>query len=119
MSFENGVRRVFMTGVTPISLVDNTSGFNVACNISFDPHFATLCGLTKENIVDTLAMIFPLAEDERVRQHHLDVLKSNFSGYHFCRSVPVQSVFNTETCLEYFSVCINDIPGHYIQLINL
>jgi hypothetical protein len=46
----NAVRRVFVTGVTPINLNDFTSGFNNGKQITHDERFAELCGLTNEDI---------------------------------------------------------------------
>ena len=44
------VERIFITGVSPMTLDDVTSGFNIAENISQRPNLATLCGFTHDDI---------------------------------------------------------------------
>ena len=44
------VERIFITGVSPMTLDDVTSGFNIAENISQDSQLATLCGFTHDDI---------------------------------------------------------------------
>lgn len=47
MGLRYGIRKCFITGIPPLSLVDNTSGFNIAVNMSFKKEVAELCGLTR------------------------------------------------------------------------
>ena len=42
------IPRIFMTGVSPVTLDDLTSGFNVTSNISLDEDFNALAGFTTE-----------------------------------------------------------------------
>ena len=49
------VTRLFVTGVTPVTMDDVTSGFNIASNISLNPAFATLTGFTHGDLRAMLA----------------------------------------------------------------
>ena len=49
------VSRLFVTGVTPVTMDDVTSGFNIAANISMNPAFAALVGFTQDDIREMLA----------------------------------------------------------------
>jgi len=49
------VTRLFVTGVTPVTMDDVTSGFNIASNISMDPAFAALTGFTHDDLREMLA----------------------------------------------------------------
>ena len=49
------VTRLFVTGVTPVTMDDVTSGFNIAANISMDPTFAALTGFTQDDLREMLA----------------------------------------------------------------
>ena len=49
------VTRLFVTGVTPVTMDDVTSGFNIATNISMNPAFAALTGFTRADIREMLA----------------------------------------------------------------
>ena len=49
------ITRLFITGVTPVTMDDVTSGFNIATNISMNPAFAALTGFTHGDIRAMLA----------------------------------------------------------------
>ena len=49
------VTRLFITGVTPVTMDDVTSGFNIGTNISMDPTFAVLTGFTHDDLREMLA----------------------------------------------------------------
>ena len=49
------VTRLFVTGVTPVTMDDVTSGFNIAANISLNPAFAAFTGFTHGDVRDMLA----------------------------------------------------------------
>ena len=49
------VTRLFVTGVTPVTMDDVTSGFNIASNISLNPAFAAFTGFTHGDVRDMLA----------------------------------------------------------------
>jgi hypothetical protein len=92
------IPRIFVTGISSLSLTDVASGFNVSQNLSFDENLAGLCGLTRMEIEAALRSI--CSSDDDVN-YHLSYMTEYANGYHFCRSKTVDSVYNTETCLEY------------------
>ena len=49
------VTRLFVTGVTPVTMDDVTSGFNIASNISLNPAFAAFTGFTHGDVRAMLA----------------------------------------------------------------
>ena len=49
------VTRLFVTGVTPVTMDDVTSGFNSASNISLNPAFAAFTGFTHGDVCAMLA----------------------------------------------------------------
>ncbi|KAF9967657.1 hypothetical protein BGZ73_000461, partial [Actinomortierella ambigua] len=51
-----GISKCYITGVSPQSLVDNTSGFNVAQYVSWEPELAGFCGLTEADVAAALAL---------------------------------------------------------------
>ena len=50
-----------MTGVSPVTLDDLTSGFNITSNISLDADFNTLAGFTTQDVRHLITGV--LAED--------------------------------------------------------
>ena len=94
--------RIFITGISPLSLVDIGSGFNVAINLSFSEKMCGLCGLADTDIEATLRKVCSSAF-----QCHLRRMKEFYNGYHFCDHKTVPTMYNTETCLSYFQVRTN------------
>ncbi|RPA89499.1 DUF1703-domain-containing protein [Choiromyces venosus 120613-1] len=93
-----GIQKCFITGISPLSLADNTSGFNIAVNMSFEQEVAGLCGLSRADVEGTLERICKSKADV---ERHLDKLTRYANGYHFCRYEKSEPVFNTDTSLEY------------------
>lgn len=46
--------RLFITGVSPVTLDDLTSGFNIGMNISLEPAFNRMLGFTEQDVKDML-----------------------------------------------------------------
>ena len=86
---------VFITGITKFTQISLFSVLNNLSNISFEPEYAAICGITKEEVLrDFKPEISKLAEyedwtyDEAVAQ-----LTAYYDGYHFSRRNMVD-VFN-------------------------
>jgi hypothetical protein len=80
------IKFALLTGVTKFSKVSVFSGLNNLYDISMDNRFATICGITDEELdtvfvpyIQRLASVMQRSYDE-VRE----VLRVNYDGYHFC-----------------------------------
>jgi len=49
-SLDAPLKRLFITGVSPVTMDDVTSGFNIGTNISLDPMFADLTGFRHDDL---------------------------------------------------------------------
>ena len=63
------ITNILLTGISPMTLDDVTSGFNIAENVSQRPKLATLCGFTHKDIRDAIDYyaekgVFPLDRDK-------------------------------------------------------
>jgi hypothetical protein len=101
----HGISRVFITGISPLSLTDISSGFNVARNLSFNSNIAGLCGLTRTDIEASLREI--CGSDHEAYEKHLSAMTRCFNGYHFCNKKKIETVYNTQTCLSFLQVSIS------------
>ena len=50
--FKGNFERIFMMGVSPVTLDDVTSGYNIGWNISIKPEFDEMLGFSTKNVVD-------------------------------------------------------------------
>jgi hypothetical protein len=98
LALDGFIPRVFITGISPLSLSSVGSSFNILSNVSFDKDLSGLCGLIISDVIDALKKV---CEDPTKRDLVLLEMIESFNGYHFCKSEKVESVFNTETCLAY------------------
>ncbi len=94
------VARVFITGVTSISLDSMTSGFNIAKNISSLPKFAAMLGFTDEELKALIPQVVDLSKYDHSVQEIYDRMKVLYDGYRFSRDNQV-SVFNAAMSLYY------------------
>ncbi|KIX00687.1 uncharacterized protein Z518_09752 [Rhinocladiella mackenziei CBS 650.93] len=58
-----GIRKTYITGVTPLLLSGLTSGANDLENTSFIPELSTICGLTRSDVLNALRVICHNKED--------------------------------------------------------
>ncbi|KAF9385135.1 hypothetical protein BGX21_001137 [Mortierella sp. AD011] len=92
--------KCFITGVSPLSMADHTSGFNVATYVSWRKELSGLCGLTEEDVLAALRLPGVCKSEDEV-QKHFEIMKTNYDGYNFAELGKALHVFNTNTCLEY------------------
>ena len=86
---------VFITGITKFTQISLFSVLNNLSNISFEPEYAALCGITKEEMLrDFKPEINKLAEYEGcIFDEAVALLTTHYDGYHFSHDNMVD-VFN-------------------------
>ena len=86
---------VFITGITKFTQISLSSVLNNLSNISFEPEYAAICGITKEEMLrDFKPEIGKLAEYEhRTFDEAVALLTAHYDGYHFSHDNMVD-VFN-------------------------
>lgn len=77
---------VFITGITKFTQISLFFVLNNLSNISFEPQFATICGISKQEMVDNfMPEIEQMAEFNKwTIEETLAKLKDYYDGYHFC-----------------------------------
>ena len=96
----SGLARLFITGVSPITLDDVTSGFNIGRNISLDPRFNALLGFTHAEL-ETLFAAF--GQDFSA---HRAVIDEWYNHYHFHKSRR-EPVVNSDMALYYLQSLVD------------
>ena len=101
-SADRYLRFVLLTGVTKFAQVSVFSDLNQLNDISLKPPYATVCGITKDELVTTFAPeIQKLGEQNELSyQEALDTLTSMYDGYHFGVGTP--GMFNPFSLLNVF-----------------
>ena len=97
------LRFVMLTGVTKFSQISVFSGFNQPNDISMDPRYDTLCGITEKEMDDYFSEeMAVLAETRRVSMDRMkELFRLQYDGYHFSqRLVGVYNPFSVLNSLE-------------------
>ena len=104
------IKRVFITGVTPMTMYDVTSGFNIGANISLKKELNDMMGFNEKEVEELLAY-YDIDMDKRV-------LKEWYDNYIFSPSA-AQSVYNTDMILYFVKEYLsndNKAPSEMIDI---
>ncbi len=96
------IDRIFITGVTSVSLDSISSGFNIASNISADENYTAMFGFTNEELLDLINRCIDVDKYAVSATDILARMKTLYNGYRFSLDSK-QTVFNPEMCLYYLN----------------
>ena len=95
------ISRIFITGVSSVSLDSLISGFNIAANISNDPRFNAMAGLTHEELSEIIDGTVDFSElNGLTKEKLLQVMESRYGGYAFSFQA-CERIFNPDLCLSF------------------
>ena len=116
---DGGIARLFITGVSPITLDDVTRGLNIGENISLDADFNELLGFTEPEVRGLLDTYRGLGVLDQDLDEALDTMRDWYDGYRFAAGAEC-SVYNTDMVLYYLSKSIpNRPPPDYLIDMNV
>ena len=93
------VDRIFITGVTPITLDSLTSGFNIKSNLSTEKMLNEMLGFTHlevKNLIEQIISECPMLTPDEILNEMID----NYDGYLFNEEA-TERVFNSDMVLYY------------------
>jgi hypothetical protein len=107
-SFKSSFDRIYMTGVSPVTMDDLTSGFNIAANISQKPQFNSMLGFSEAEclrIYTDFKGVRKYTEGEPAAW--VRSFKPWYDGYCFAKEkVGIESVFNSDMVLYHLSALV-------------
>jgi len=103
------LKRIFITGVTPMTMFDVTSGFNIGSNISLDTNLNDMVGFNEEE-VDEILNYLKIDIDK-------NILKEWYNNYNFSEDTS-QKVYNTDMILYFINKYqkTNQLPKEMIDV---
>lgn len=116
---------VLLTGVTKFAQVSVFSGFNQPADISMDPRYETLCGITEKELYQYFEdPIGRLAGQYKCDTEQMKArLKRHYDGYHFSDEMTdiynpfsILNVFDTNRIADYWFR--SGTPGYLVRLLN-
>jgi len=112
-SYDKYLQFVFLTGVTKFSHVSVFSDLNHLVDLTLDPRYADLCGITQEEMEQNFGPEIDAALEDsgKSRETYLEELRRFYNGYRF--SEKLLSVYNPFGLLNHFDKCGEFLPYWY------
>ena len=104
------LERLFITGVSPVTMDDVTSGFNIGTNISFDAAYNQIVGFTEKEVSDLVAMYRGRGVFDQDPEIAMTVMREWYDGYRFGKGA-AEDVYNTDMVLYYLKHSIPNKQG--------
>lgn len=105
---ETCIAKIFITGVSSVSLDSLTSGFNIARNITSRPSFNSYAGFTETELA---ALIPKLVDTKKLGASVEEIIarmKPVYDGYCFSKNAS-HTMFNSSMCLYYLDeISVNE-----------
>ena len=111
-----GIDRLFITGVSPVTMDDVTSGFNIGTNISLEPDFNEMVGFTEAEV----RRLVETYRDHGVFDQDVDeamaLMGEWYNGYRFAKAADTD-LYNTDMVLYYLkhSMPNRGVPDYLID----
>ena len=99
------VERLFITGVSPITMDDVTSGFNIGTNISMLPQFNNIIGFSEDEVREMITYYKDedaLPEDVTV-DGLVEIMKPWYDNYCFSEDRLEERMFNSDMALYFLN----------------
>lgn len=107
---ESIVKKIFMTGVSPITLDSLTSGFNISSDLTRHHSFNEMMGFTREEVLDLISNVTGELENQSEINKLLQTLQKNYNGYLFSEECETR-LFNSDMILYYLQSYIDTGKG--------
>ena len=111
--------RVFVTGVSPVTMDDLTSGFNIGTNYSLSPRFNEMMGFTEEEVRDMLGYYASVLPFNHSVDELVQVMKPWFDNYCFAEEAYGETtMYNSIMALNFvdnYIGCGYHIPKKMIE----
>lgn len=115
---EAPITRSFITGVSPITMDDVTSGYNIGENVSLDAEFNRSLGFTGDDLEQMLNYYRSVGMVEHGREYLMEIIPRWYGNYLFSPHAPgSERLYNSDMILyflrEYFKT--RDVPDNLID----
>ena len=95
------LKKIFITGVSPVTLDDVTSGFNIADNICKNPRFNAIVGFTEAELVTMLNYYKAESKIDEPIENLLSVMREWYNNYCFAEEKINEKIYNSDMALYF------------------
>ena len=106
---DSSIERVFITGVSPVTLDDLTSGFNIGTNYSLSNGFNEMVGFTEEEVREMLTYYGQHYEFNHTVDELIEIMKPYYDNYCFAlKAYGKTTMYNSNMVLSFLFKYIDE-----------
>ena len=106
---DSSIERVFITGVSPVTLDDLTSGFNIGTNYSLAYGFNEMVGFTEEEVREMLTYYSRHYEFNHTVDELIEIMKPYYDNYCFAlKAYGKTTMYNSNMVLSFLYKYIDE-----------
>ncbi len=111
-----GIDRLFITGVSPVTMDDVTSGFNIGRNISLHPDFNEMVGFTEAEVRRLVETYRDCGVFDQDVDTAMGIMGQWYNGYRFAKAAKTD-LYNSDMVLYYLkdSIPNRGVPDYLID----
>lgn len=98
----SSIKRCFITGVSPVTMDDLTSGFNIGTNYSLTPKFNAMMGFTEDEVREMLTYYSTKALFHHTVDELIELMKPWYDNYCFAQECYDQPTLYNSNMVLYF-----------------
>lgn len=99
---ENSISRLFVTGVSPVTMDDLTSGFNIGTNYTTQPEFNAMVGFTEDDVRQMLDYYSRYYTFRHSTDELIEIMKPWYDNYCFAKECLDESPLYNSDMVLYF-----------------
>lgn len=112
------IERIFLTGVSPVTMDDLTSGFNIADNYSSSPIFNNMMGFNEQEVRTLIDYYKSYRELPHTTDELITIMKPWYDNYCFSiKALKEPSMYNSDMVLYFMNhyMLNEDIPDNMLD----
>ena len=98
----SAIKRCFVTGVSPVTMDDLTSGFNIGTNYTLNPQFNEMTGFTEKDVRDMLEYYSTTCPFNHSIDELIELMKPWYDNYCFAEECYGRSSMYNSNMVLYF-----------------
>ncbi len=98
----SSIERCFITGVSPVTMDDLTSGFNIGTNYSLSPEFNEMIGFTEEEVRQMLEYYSTTSHFNHTIDELIEIMKPWYDNYCFAKECYGETTMYNSNMVLYF-----------------
>ncbi len=98
----SSIERCFITGVSPVTMDDLTSGFNIGTNYSLSPKFNEMVGFTEQEVREMLTYYSTTSHFNHSVDELIEIMKPWYDDYCFAQECYGETTLYNSNMVLYF-----------------